>query len=338
MKKYFKILAILPALALLMAPTGGYPSRPTFQKVVINETANSTNTLAVVAPSDVNGANIQMLGNGGSPSKFLRAQNGIFQILNNAYSGSIFQLADAGNATLTATSGTGLFMVNGGTSPLIIDAASTTPTSGWSAFSGNLTMGTSGGDYPYIAYNATATTTTGLTNYRITDFASRLKFGSGGFQFQTAPSGTAAAAITYTDALTITPTQMTLEPSSGGVVVGAPTGGSKGTGTVNATALYQGGVQTPKFASVTLQTPATCVFANANNISACGRSSAGNYTFTISAGFTATPVCVAGPISVGITLGNVAASASSTTAGSLNIINSAGSAIDLQANVVCVGV
>ena len=70
---------------------------------------------------------------------------------------------------------------------------------------GNYTwVGGSGGDYGSVGYNQGYTTTTNTYNYVFSDYSSMLKFDVGGFKFKTAPSGTAAGAITYTDVLTIT--------------------------------------------------------------------------------------------------------------------------------------
>jgi hypothetical protein len=65
-------------------------------------------------------------------------------------------------------------------------------------------VGGSGGDYGSVGYNIGYTTTTNTYNYSATDFSSMIRFHQGGFQFKTAPSGTAGNAISYTDAVTIT--------------------------------------------------------------------------------------------------------------------------------------
>jgi hypothetical protein len=71
-------------------------------------------------------------------------------------------------------------------------------------------MGGSGGDYGSVGYNQGYTSTTTTYNYVLSDFASMIRFDSGGFKFLTAPSGTAGNAISFTPAMTIT---------SGGVVL-----------------------------------------------------------------------------------------------------------------------
>jgi hypothetical protein len=54
--------------------------------------------------SNSNGANVELIGNGSTtPKKFLRAQGGQFQILNDAYSSPVLTITDAGNATIPGT-------------------------------------------------------------------------------------------------------------------------------------------------------------------------------------------------------------------------------------------
>lgn len=74
-------------------------------------------------------------------------------------------------------------------------------------------IGSSGGDYPFAGYNTNTTTSVGTYNYLTTDFASRIQFPSGGFKVQTAPSGSAGAAITFTDRLAVTQTGAVSMPS-----------------------------------------------------------------------------------------------------------------------------
>jgi hypothetical protein len=51
-----------------------------------------------------NGANVKLIGNGATtPSKVLRVSGGHFQILNDAYSGSVLDIDDAGNTVLPGT-------------------------------------------------------------------------------------------------------------------------------------------------------------------------------------------------------------------------------------------
>lgn len=69
----------------------------------------STNGMTV-AGATANGANIALVGNGGTtPNKFIRAANGVLQFLNSAYSAVIATISDTGFLTtpagITATTG-----------------------------------------------------------------------------------------------------------------------------------------------------------------------------------------------------------------------------------------
>lgn len=84
---------------------------------------------------------------------------------------------------------------------------------------------------------------------------------------------------------------------AGGVVIGAPTGGSQGAGTVNATALYQNGSKlAPVVHLASCYVTQSGTTATLNNIQGCSsitRSSTGTYTLNFTAGtFTASrPAC-----------------------------------------------
>jgi len=65
-------------------------------------------------------------------------------------------------------------------------------------------VGTSGASYSSVGYGLTFTDTTAIYRYRInSDYSSMLSFRSGGFDFNTAPIGTAGAIIPYTTAMAI---------------------------------------------------------------------------------------------------------------------------------------
>jgi hypothetical protein len=64
------------------------------------ETAGSTGTMRLI-DTGVNGANLRLDGNGAvTPSKYIRVNAGIFEILNNGYSVALFAMTDAGAITL----------------------------------------------------------------------------------------------------------------------------------------------------------------------------------------------------------------------------------------------
>jgi hypothetical protein len=66
-----------------------------------------------------------------------------------------------------------------------------------------ISAGTSGASYSSVGYGLTFTNTTGNYEYRLNDFSSMLSFRSGGFDFNTAPNGTAGSVIPYTTAMAI---------------------------------------------------------------------------------------------------------------------------------------
>jgi hypothetical protein len=66
-----------------------------------------------------------------------------------------------------------------------------------------VSVGRSGANYGSVGYGLTFTDTTDRYRYNISDFSSMLSFRSGGFDFNTAPSGTAGSVIPYTAAMTI---------------------------------------------------------------------------------------------------------------------------------------
>ena len=67
-----------------------------------------------------------------------------------------------------------------------------------------ISAGTSGASYSSVGYGLTFTDTTANYRYRINgDFSSMLSFRSGGFDFNTAPIGTAGSIIPYTTSMTI---------------------------------------------------------------------------------------------------------------------------------------
>lgn len=68
------------------------------QKLTLNEPGNGTDTLTINGTGDSAGAHIKLAGNGTTtPNKYLKAQNGVFQIVNSAYTAVCIQVDDAGN-------------------------------------------------------------------------------------------------------------------------------------------------------------------------------------------------------------------------------------------------
>lgn len=77
-------------------------------------------------------------------------------------------------------------------------------------------IGGSGGDYGSVGYNVGYTTTTNTYTYSVSDYASFIRFSTGGFEFLNAASGTAAAAMT--------PTRRMLLSNAGNLTIGTTDG------------------------------------------------------------------------------------------------------------------
>lgn len=100
-------------------------------------------------------------------------------------------------ATATTSPTTGAFLVSGGVG--IAGALSV----GGGVVTRGASLGASGTDYPSVGHNIGYTGSNGVYNYLTSDFAAALNFFQGGFQFNTAPSGTAGNAASYTARVTI---------------------------------------------------------------------------------------------------------------------------------------
>ena len=92
---------------------------------------------------------------------------------------------------------------------------------------GLLTGGNSGANYPSIGFNFRTTITSHSYLYDSNNLASMVRFDSGGFQFLTAPSGTAGNAITWTNAMTLDSNgNLLLTSGTGGLGYGTGSGGT----------------------------------------------------------------------------------------------------------------
>lgn len=73
----------------------------------------STNLVTIADTGNTNGANVMITGNGATtPSKTMRVQGGLFQIVNSGYTSSLLTLADSGNLTMATTGSQPQFAVN----------------------------------------------------------------------------------------------------------------------------------------------------------------------------------------------------------------------------------
>jgi hypothetical protein len=130
--------------------------------------------------------------------------------------------------------------------------------------------------------------------------------------------------------------------ASGGEVVGAPTGGDKGTGSINVQTCFVNGVACSvsaggaQIASTTaLCTSGGCTAVNAKGISTTiTRNSTGNYTITFSPAFSAQPACAVSPSG---TVGGIGTfTFGGTTTGTV-ITYVAAVATDMNWSAVCSG-
>lgn len=87
-------------------PTAGYGSttaEPVNATTINSTTSGSTHSITVTDTGSA-GANVELSGNGGTtPAKWIRAQGGSLQVVNNAYSSNILGLTDAGNLSVTGS-------------------------------------------------------------------------------------------------------------------------------------------------------------------------------------------------------------------------------------------
>jgi hypothetical protein len=84
----------------------GLAGASTVAASIVGSSTTGAQTLTVTDTGASNGVNILLTGNGGTtPSKTIRVNSGIFQIMNNAYGSAIWAMTDAGNVTNSGTLG-----------------------------------------------------------------------------------------------------------------------------------------------------------------------------------------------------------------------------------------
>ena len=155
----------------------------------------------------------------GSASRFLFGDGTGWSLAFSKRTGGVttdlVTIKDAGNVTIAApSSGISLTVTQTSGAGKQAGAFGSGLSTCYSVFTGSLCVGTEGGDYPSVGYNWNPQSL-GADNYLVGDFASRLQFKNGGFLFQTAPSGTAGNAITFTTRVTIAQTGlMTVTPGA----------------------------------------------------------------------------------------------------------------------------
>lgn len=126
----------------------------------LNVTTSGSNASIVVTDTGVNGANIRLVGNGGTtPNKTVRVNSGVFEVINNAYSAPILSVTDGGALTVPGT-----LTTNGGK---VISLAGNLTTSGAFALTFT-TTGTTSVTLPTTGTLATLAGTETLTNKSLT--------------------------------------------------------------------------------------------------------------------------------------------------------------------------
>jgi hypothetical protein len=79
---------------------------------------------------------------------------------------------------------------------------------------GQISSGLAGSGYPQIGYNFRSTSTTDAFTYDVADVSSVIQFGAGNFIFKNATSGSAGAAISYSEQMRLTSTGLGIGTSS----------------------------------------------------------------------------------------------------------------------------
>jgi hypothetical protein len=130
-----------------------------------------------------------------------------------------------------------------------------------------------------------------------------------------------------------------LNATSGtGVLIGAPTGGDKGIGTINLTQLYQKGQAQPRIVAATLAfvSGTTCTVNAGIGTGGCTYNGTGNYTTSVSPAFTTVYGCSIADASD--TSGRVAGLQFGTSSVNVYVVNLAGTATNSTVSFVCAGV
>lgn len=94
--------------------------------------------LKISAPGNANGASIGLFGDGATtPNKYIRAHSGLLQVLNSAYSASIFQLSDGGSVSIP--NGMQALSFTAGVTPTVGVSCSGAPTASFASVGGIVT-------------------------------------------------------------------------------------------------------------------------------------------------------------------------------------------------------
>jgi hypothetical protein len=270
MNKLKWLLPLALFVPLLMAPSGGYPSRPIFSTVGIGG-----------APQSAANSNLSVLSN--------LSTNAAVVYMNDTTTGSGFLcMSDTAGACTTGQGAHDLLLYGGNGGALDVQGFTT------------LNLQTNGTTRESIASGGAVTISAPTSGIGITATGISTQFAA---EFISAASGTEdgvyiqAGALSTDTAFYITNkanTVLFLDIfGDGGVNVGAPTGGDLGAGTVNlASNLSVNNVVITKSAyGAWTGSTCTAIASFAARQMTCSRGGAGNYTMTLSAGFSNFPIC-----------------------------------------------
>lgn len=358
---------------LLMAPSGGFPSQPTFLSAVVtgNIQFGSASTAGTISGGNFNGANgtfsgtdqalnfsgtnLTLSGNGQAIFGSSVASAFAWQFQENAGSGTNFGMIlkagttsadttlEVNNSTSTAT----YFSINGdgngslgpGNGKSLTWTTNGNYTFALPAFGATVSATANAGDSVFVATTKNAGIAYDSTAAASTQ-TSGLGFGQVGQTHWQIYQPTASSDFRLfggADRFTIDSAGNVTIPID--LTVGSPTGGPQGTGSVNAVKLFQQGAQVPKFSyGVIVESGATCSIAAAGtaanlNLASCGSAATGTATATFTAAYTGPPTCT----STADSFSNLTVS---NTAGAavVTVTNSiAGVATNANIYVICVG-
>lgn len=162
------------------------------------------NTVTLTPSTNTNGSSFRNTNAGGTFGFYLDNSTG--SGFGNAYGGAIYH---SGNYPITFwTNGTQqMYLSNAGqlgigklpSGNFILDVGNSSSAYGRGSLLNTVSIGTSGGDYPYVGYNFRTTSTGGTYNYNVGDYASAVYFTAGQVQIvTTTSSGTGGNPITWT--------------------------------------------------------------------------------------------------------------------------------------------
>lgn len=130
---------------LTTGATGVFSVAPSAGQTII--AGNSTNNALLVSDaSNANGAIIGLVGGGANPSKFIRANAGNFEVINNAFSSVLMSISNAGDVSIGGVVPSAKLHVTSTTAQLRLDYSSSFHTTFTTSSAGNLSITPNGGN------------------------------------------------------------------------------------------------------------------------------------------------------------------------------------------------